>query len=146
MIITSNPPTSFLPKINRAGEYAGGRKIGLERVKSRVLRKMFGPKCDKVGGRCRKLYNEQLHNLYSSPNIVRVIKSIEIGGACRTCGGQHRCILGFRCLTKKPEDKRPLGRPGCRWEDNIKIDQSRIGIGSLTSLISFGIGTGRALL
>jgi hypothetical protein len=123
----------------REGTYAEG-------VENRVLGTMFWPKSDEVGGHWRRLHNEKLHDLCSSSNIVRVIKSSEMGGACRTCGGEQSSILGCRCLARKPEEKRPLGRPGCRWEGNIKIDISRIWIGALTALISFRVGTGGALL
>jgi len=93
-----------------------------------VLRTVFGPKTDEVGRHWKRLHNEELHYLYSSPNIVRVIKNNLMGGACRTFGGEQSCILIFRCLARKTEVKRPLRRPGCRWEDNIKVDLSRIGI------------------
>ena len=106
-----------------------------------VLRTMFGPKTDELGGHWRRLHNEELHGLYSSPNIVLVTKSSQIDGACRTCGVEQSCILGFRCLARKPEGNGPLGRPGCRWEGNIKMVLSRIEVGALTALISFRIGT-----
>ena len=106
----------------------------------------FGPTTDEVGRHWRRLHNEELHDLYSSPNIVRVIKNNLMGWACRTFGGEQSCILVFSCLARKPAVKRPIRRPGCRWEDNIKKDLSRIGIGDLTALISFRIGTGDALL
>ena len=63
---------------------------------SRVLRRVFGSKRDEVTGDWRKLHNEELNNLYSSPNIVRVIKSRSyMGGACSTYEGEERCIQGF---------------------------------------------------
>ena len=62
--------------------------------KNRVLRRIFGPKRDEVTGECRKVQNEKLNDLYSSPNIVRVKKSSEIGGACSMYGGERR-IQGF---------------------------------------------------
>jgi len=113
---------------------------------NRVLRTMFGPKSDEVGGHWRRLRKEELHDMYPSLNIVQVIKSNETGGSCRTCRGEQSCILGFRCLAKNPEEKRLRRRPGCRWEDNYKTDLSRIGIGTWIALISFRIGTGGALL
>src|SRR5215469_12774855 len=84
---------------------------------NRVLRRVFGPKRDEVTGKWRKSHNEELRDLYSLPNIVRVVKSrrMEMGGACgayRGGGGVHRVLVG------KPERKRPLGRPRRRWEDN----------------------------
>ena len=64
---------------------------------NRVLRRIFGPKRDGVTGEWRKLLNEELNSLYSSPNIVRVIKieKNEMGGACGTYGGRERCAWGF---------------------------------------------------
>jgi len=64
---------------------------------NRVLRRIFGPKTDEVTGEWRKLHNEELNNLYSSPNIVRVIKikKNEMGGACSAYGGGERCVQGF---------------------------------------------------
>jgi hypothetical protein len=75
-----------------------------------VLGTMFGPESDEVGRHWRRLHNEELHDLDSSPNIVWVIKNNEMGGACRTCWGEQNCILGFKCLARKPKEKRPLGR------------------------------------
>jgi hypothetical protein len=84
-----------------------------------VLRRIFGPKREEDGSR-RKLHNDELHSLYSSPNIVRVIKSRRmrwVGHVVRM--GEGRGV--YRVLVGRPEGKRPLGRPRRRWEDNIKI-------------------------
>ena len=63
------------------------RRLGV--FENRVLRRIFGPKRDEVTGEWRKLYNEDLNDLYSSPNIVRlIIEKNEIGDACSTCGGE----------------------------------------------------------
>ena len=64
---------------------------------NRVLRRIFGTKRDGVTGEWRKLHNEELNDLYSSPNIVRVIKleKNEMGGACGTYGGRESCEQGF---------------------------------------------------
>jgi hypothetical protein len=73
------------------------------------------------------LHNDELHNLYSSPNIVRVIKSRRM----RWAGHVARMVEGrgvYRVLIGRPENKRPLGRPRRRWEDNIKLDLREIGI------------------
>jgi hypothetical protein len=73
------------------------------------------------------LHNDELHNLYSSPNIVREIKS----GRMRWAGHVARMGEGrgvYRVLVGRPEGKRPMGRPRCRWEDNIKMDLREIGI------------------
>jgi hypothetical protein len=94
----------------------------------RVLRRIFGPKRDEVTGGWRKLHNEELHDLYSSPSIVRVIK------ARRMRWAGHVALMGevrgsYNILIGRPEGRRPLGRPRRRWEDNIKIDLREIGFG-----------------
>jgi hypothetical protein len=95
---------------------------------NRVLRRIFGPKRDGVTGGWRKLHNEELHNLYSSQSIIRIIKSrrmIWVGHVVRM--GAKRTV--YRLLARKPEGKRPLGRPRRRWIDNIKMDLLVIGLG-----------------
>jgi hypothetical protein len=92
---------------------------------NRVLRRVFGPKRDEVTGKWRKLHNEELNDLYSLPNIVRVVKSRRrrwAGHAGRMGEerGAHRVLVG------KPEGKKPLGRPRHRWEDNIKMDLQEV--------------------
>jgi hypothetical protein len=89
--------------------------------KNRVLRRVFGPKRDEVKGEWRKLHNEELRDLYSLPNIVRVVKS----RGMRWAGHVGRMGEGrdvHRVLVGKPERKMPMGRPRRRWEDNIKMD------------------------
>jgi hypothetical protein len=87
---------------------------------NRVLRKVFGPKRDEVTWEWRKLHNEELNDLYSSHNIVRVVKSRRMRWAGRVARmGEERVV--HRVLVGKPERKRPLGRPRRRWEDNIKM-------------------------
>jgi hypothetical protein len=91
-----------------------------------VLRRIFGPKRDEVTGEWRKLHNEALHNLYSSPNIIRMIKSRRmrwVGHVVRM--GEKR--NAYTILVGKPEGRRPLGRPRRRWVDNIKIDLREMG-------------------
>jgi len=93
---------------------------------NRVLRGVFGPKRDEVTGEWRKLHNEELSDLYSLPNIVRVVKSRRmrwVGHVARM--GQGRGV--YNVLVGKPEGKRPLGRPRRRWEDNIKMDLQEVG-------------------
>jgi hypothetical protein len=88
---------------------------------SRVLRRIFGPKRDEVTRKWKKLHNEKLNNLYSSPNIVRVVKSRQMRWAGHVARmGEDRGVQ--RVLVRKPEGKTPLGRQKLRCEDNIKID------------------------
>jgi hypothetical protein len=106
---------------------------------NRMLR-ISGPKRDGVTGGRRKLYNEELHNLYSSPSIIRIIKSKRMrwaGDVARM--GEKRNV--YRLLVGKPEGKRPVGRPRRRWMDNIKRDLLEIGL----SVVDW-IGTSGELL
>ena len=87
---------------------------------NRVLRKILGRNRDEVTGDWRKLHNEELHDLTSSPSTIRVIKKNGVGGACSACGGvAERNRYG--ALVRKHEGKRPFGRSKRRWEDNIKM-------------------------
>jgi hypothetical protein len=93
---------------------------------NRVLRGIFGPKREEDRS-WRKLHNYELHNLYSSLNIVRVIKSRRMKWAGHVARmGEERGV--YRILVGRPEGKRPLGRPRRRWEDNIKMVLREIGI------------------
>jgi hypothetical protein len=93
---------------------------------NRVLRRIFGPKRDGVTGRWRKLYTEELHDLYSSPSIIR-IKSRRMRWAGHVARmGEKGNVYGL--LVGKPEGKRLLGRPRHRWIDNIKMDLLEIGL------------------
>jgi len=95
---------------------------------NRVLRRIFGPKRDEVTGEWRKLRNVELNNLYSSPNIVRVIKSRRMRWAGHVARmGEGKGV--YRVLVGKPEGRRPLGRPRRRWEDNIRMDLWEVGCG-----------------
>jgi hypothetical protein len=91
-----------------------------------VLRRVFGPKRDEETGEWRELHNEELNDLYSLPNIVRVVKPRRMRWAGHVARmGEDR---GFhRVLVGKPEGKTPLGRPRCRWEDKIKMDLQEVG-------------------
>jgi hypothetical protein len=82
---------------------------------------------DRVTGGWRKLHNEEIHNLYSSPNIIRIIKSRRMMWAGQVGRmGEKRNV--YRLLEGKPEGKRLPGRPRCRWIDNIKMDLLEIGV------------------
>jgi len=86
-----------------------------------VLRIIFGPRRDEVTGVWRRLHNEELNDLYSSPNIVRVIKSRRMRWAGHVARmGEERGA--YRVLVGKPEGKRPLERTRRRWVDNIRMD------------------------
>jgi hypothetical protein len=92
---------------------------------NRMLRKIFGPKREEDGS-WKKLHNDEFHSLYSSPNIVRVIKSRRMRWAGHVARmGEGRGV--YRILVGRPESKRPLGRPRRRWKDNIKMDLREIG-------------------
>ena len=93
-----------------------------------VLRRIFGPRRDEVTVEWRRLHNEELNDLYSSPNIVRVIKSRRMRWAGRVaCMGEERGA--YRVLVGKPEGKRPLGRSRRRWVDNIRMDLQEVRCG-----------------
>jgi hypothetical protein len=113
---------------------------------NRVLRRIFGPKRDEVTGEWRKLHNEELHNLYSSPDIIRQVKSRQMRWAGHVARmGEERKV--YKILVGKPEGKRPLGRPRCRWDDGIRMDLRDIGLGGVW--IEFDwlrTGTGGGLL
>jgi len=95
---------------------------------NRVLRRIFGPRRDKVTGEWRRSHNEELNDLYTSPNIVRVIKSRRMRWAGHLARmGEERVL--YRVLVGKPEVRRPLERPRRRWVDNIKMDLQEVGCG-----------------
>ena len=96
---------------------------------SRVMRRIFGPKRDEITGECRKLQNEEL----PSPSIVQVIKSRRMRWAGHVAhmgesGGVYRVLVG------KPVGKRPLGRPRCKWDDNIKMYLQEVGCGGMDGI------------
>jgi len=95
-----------------------------------VLRRIFGSRNEEVTGEWRRLHNEELNDIYVSPNIVRMIKSRRMrwtGHVARM--SEERGV--YRVLVGKPEEKRPLGRPRCRWVDNIRLDLQEVGCGDM---------------
>jgi hypothetical protein len=101
-------------------------KHRLRVFENRVLRRIFGPKREEDGS-WRKMHNDELHSLYSSPNIVMMIKSRRM----RWAGHVARMEEGrgvYRVLVGRSEGKRPQRKPRGRWEDNIKMDLRKIGI------------------
>ncbi|KAJ4439031.1 hypothetical protein ANN_14987 [Periplaneta americana] len=113
----------------------------LKVFENKVLRKIFGAKRDEVTGEWRKLHNAELHALYSSPDIIRNIKSRRLRWAGHVARmGESR--NAYRVLVGRPEGKRPLGRPRRRWEDNIKMNLREMGYDDLDWInLAFRIGT-----
>jgi hypothetical protein len=112
---------------------------------NRVLRRIFGPKRDEVMGEWRKLHSEELHNLYSYPDIIRQVKSRRmrwVGHVARM--REERKV--YKVLVGKPEAKRPLGRPRRRWEDGIRVDLREVGLGVWIGFDCLRTGTGGGLL
>jgi hypothetical protein len=110
-----------------------GVKFGLlssrEVFENRMLR-IFGSKRDEVTGRWRRLHNEEQHNAYISPRIIRMIESRRM----RWVGHIARMVVKRNRLLGKSEGKRPLGRPRQRWVDNIKMDFGEIGWGGVDQI------------
>jgi hypothetical protein len=107
----------------------------------RVLRRIFGPKTEEGTGERRRLHNEELYVLYSSPNISRVIKSRRMKWAGHVARmGDSR--VAYRVLMWRPEGKKTLARPRRRWEENSKINLQEVGWGTWTGLIWLRVGTG----
>jgi hypothetical protein len=93
-----------------------------------VLRRIFGPERDEVTGEWRKLHSGELHNLYSSPDIIRQIKSRRLRWAAHVARmGEGRNV--YRVLVGKPDGKRPLGRPRRRWRMGSKWTLGRLVMG-----------------
>ena len=105
-------------------------KPRLRVFENRVLRGVFGPKRDEVTAEWRKIRNEGLNDLYCSPNIARVMKSRRMRWAGHVARVRERRVV-CRGLVGKPQGKSPLGRPRCRWEDNIKMDLQEVGCGGM---------------
>jgi hypothetical protein len=115
------------------------QEVRLRVFENRVLRRIFGPKRDEVTGEGTKLHNDKLNGM-NSPNIIRVIKSRRMKWA-------GYVAFAYRVLVRKPEGKRPLGKPRLRWEDNIKMDFKEEGRGSWTGFnVAEDTGRWRALV
>jgi hypothetical protein len=97
---------------------------------NRVLRRILGPKRDEMMGEWRKLHNEELRDLYSSPSVIRIIKSRRMRWAGHVARmGEKR--NAYRLLVGKLEGKGPLERPRNKWVDNIRIDLGEVGWGDV---------------
>jgi hypothetical protein len=97
---------------------------------NKVLRRIFGLMIDEVTGEWRKLHNEELHDLYSSPSIIRIVKARSmrwVGNVARMGEKRNSC----RLLVGKPEGRRPLRTPRRRWVDNIRMDLVEVGWGDV---------------
>jgi hypothetical protein len=101
-----------------------------EAVSNKVLGKVCGPNRNGVTGGWRKLHNEELRDLYTSPSIIRIIKwrRLRLVGHIARMGEKR---TAYRLLVRKPEGNRPLGRPRCRWIYNIKMDRVEVGLGGV---------------
>jgi hypothetical protein len=97
---------------------------------NRMLRRIFGPKRDELIGEWRKLHNEELHDLYSSPSIIRKMKSRRMIWAGHVARIREKRNV-YRLLVGKPEGRRPLGKPRCKWLDNIRMDLVEVGWGDV---------------
>jgi hypothetical protein len=112
---------------------------------NRILRRIFGHKRDEVTGEWRKLHNEELHNLYSSPDIIRQVKPKRMRWSSHVARmGEERKV--YTVLVGKAEGRRPLGRPRRRWEDGIRMDLREIGLGVWIGFDWLRTGTGGGLL
>jgi hypothetical protein len=93
---------------------------------NRVQMRIFGPKWDEVTGEWRKLHNEEFHNLYSSPDNIRQVKSRRMRWAGHVARkGEDRTV--YKVSVVKPEGKRALGRTSSKWEDGMRMDLREIG-------------------
>jgi hypothetical protein len=118
----------------------------LRLFENRVPRKIFSPKKDEVTGEWRKVHNEEHCDLCSSPSIIRIIKSRRMRWAGHVAHMEEKRNV-YRLLVGNPEGKRPLGRPRCRWVDNIKMDLGEVGWGDMDWIgLAQDMNKGRALV
>jgi hypothetical protein len=112
---------------------------------NRVLRRIFGAKRNDVTGEWRKLHNEELHDLYSSPSVIRIIKARRLrwAGHVPRMGEKRNA---YRLLLGKSRGRKPLGRPRRRWLDNIRIYLVEMGWVIWTGLVWLRMGTGGEFL
>ena len=103
-----------------------GRRLRV--FENMVLRRMLGPKRNDVTGEWKRLDNEELNDLYSSPNTIRVTKKKEMGGTCSTYGERRSA---YRVLVGRNEVKRPIGRTRPVWADNCKMGLQEVGWGDM---------------
>jgi hypothetical protein len=103
-------------------------KRRLRVIDNRVLRRIFGPQRDEVTAEWRKLHNEELRDLYSSPRIIRIIMSRRMRWAGHVARMRENRIA-YRLMVGKPEGKKPLGILRCRWVYNISMDLGEVGWG-----------------
>jgi hypothetical protein len=99
-------------------------------IENRVLRKIFGPKRDEVMEEWRKMLKEELHDLYSLPSIIRIIKSRRMRWAGHVARMEEK-RNAYMLLVGKPEGNRPLGKPRRKWVDNIRMDLGEVGWGDV---------------
>jgi hypothetical protein len=93
---------------------------------NRVLRRIFGPERDEATGEWRRLHNEELHDLFSSPKAIRAINSRRMRWAGHVAHVWDR-RGAYRGLMGRPVGRRSFGRSRRRWEDNIKMDLQEVG-------------------
>jgi hypothetical protein len=109
---------------------------------NRVLRRIFGPKRDEVTREWRKLHNEDLHNLNSSPDIISQVKANEVGRECSTHGRGEKSVQGFGGKSRR---KDTTWKTKAKWEDGIRMDLREIGMGVWIGFDWLRTGTGGGL-
>jgi hypothetical protein len=121
------------------------RETYSESFENRVLKRIFGPKRDEITEEWRRLHNKELYALYSSPDIIQVMKSRRLRRAGRVACMEERRDA-YTVLVGKPEGRRLLGRPRRIWQDNIKMDLREVGWGAWTGSNWLRIETGGRLV